>query len=182
MPLPLPHPLPQLLASHSVSAVFSGHLHSSFGERLHRVHATPAGGRMAELETAAWKVGAAAVAAAAAGGRHAACRGRWCHGRRPGRVSPHRRTSTCPCACVHAQTAPAGRPSLQAGGPGWRRTHLPGPLLPHQPRAAHAAPLRCRRNAGRGCGGRAGGWLLSAGGSRLCSNAFAALRRELCGS
>ncbi|PRW58812.1 metallophosphoesterase [Chlorella sorokiniana] len=47
--------LTQLLAEHNVAAVLSGHLHSSFGQRLHRVHSTPAGGHMAELETAAWK-------------------------------------------------------------------------------------------------------------------------------
>ncbi|EFN57681.1 hypothetical protein CHLNCDRAFT_50941 [Chlorella variabilis] len=47
--------LTQLLAQHNVSAVLSGHLHSAFGQRLHRVHATPSGGRMAEIETAAWK-------------------------------------------------------------------------------------------------------------------------------
>lgn len=44
-----------LLAEHNVSAVFSGHLHSAFGQRLHRLHTTPRGGHMAELETAAWK-------------------------------------------------------------------------------------------------------------------------------
>lgn len=52
VPSPL---LSQLLAQHNVSAVFSGHLHSAFGQRLHRLHATPSGGYMAELETAAWK-------------------------------------------------------------------------------------------------------------------------------
>ena len=52
----LPSPsLAQLLAEHNVSAVLSGHLHGSFGQRLHRLHSTPAGGYMAELETAAWK-------------------------------------------------------------------------------------------------------------------------------
>ena len=45
----------QLLAEHNVAAVLSGHLHGSFGQRLHRVHSTPAGGHMAELETTAWK-------------------------------------------------------------------------------------------------------------------------------
>jgi hypothetical protein len=47
--------LPQLLADHGVAAVLSGHLHSAFGQRLHRLHPTPAGGRLADLETAAWK-------------------------------------------------------------------------------------------------------------------------------
>ena len=53
-PLP-PQGLAALLARHNVSAFLAGHLHSSFGPRLHRIHAAPGGGAMAELEAAAWK-------------------------------------------------------------------------------------------------------------------------------
>ncbi len=33
----------QVLAEHNVSAYLTGHLHGAFGQRLHRLHATPAG-------------------------------------------------------------------------------------------------------------------------------------------
>jgi hypothetical protein len=49
------HGLGAALAQVNASAYLSGHLHTVFGERLHRMHPVADGSWMAELESGAWK-------------------------------------------------------------------------------------------------------------------------------
>lgn len=153
-PLLLLFLLAQLLAEHNVSAVLSGHLHGSFGQRLHRLHSTPAGGYMAELETAAWKddrrfrygrvLGTALDGGA---GGLSACRVMPCSSftrqetRQLLQPSLLSRTLISTMPCCSSLAHPTRQAALQGAGAGRRRAQLCGADVPHPQCTTHAGPL-----------------------------------------